>query len=85
MANTGMTALGVSAIGAGALFIYSAFTKKSLFGKDGMIRAFIDSGSVEDAGKSVGRIIRETAEVVAGMQPSAVETKRPLNNKPPGA
>jgi hypothetical protein len=85
MANSGMTAVGVGAIGFGALFVYSAFTKKPLFGPNGMVRTFIATGSVEGTGAAVGKAFKTMTDLAASIQPTAEETRRPLNDKPPGA
>jgi hypothetical protein len=85
MANSGTTAVGIGAIGFGAAFIYSAFTRKPMFGKDGFLRAFIMTGSVYQAGALAGAAVKPIVDIGSMFAPSAEETRRPLNNKPPGA
>jgi hypothetical protein len=48
-----MTAIGVGAIAAGSLLIYSAYTDVPLFGDKGLLRVLL-TGSLEDVGKAVG-------------------------------
>lgn len=94
MANTGMTAIGVTGLGAGILLIYSAFTKKPLFGADGLLRQFIATGSVEQAGKAAGKAASDLAKNYGGIGKTIGEGVSGLgatlgavaaNLKPPGA
>lgn len=94
MADSGMTAIGIAGLGAGVLLIYSAYTKKPLFGANGLIRQFVVTGSVEDAGKAAGQAARDLAKNYGGIGKTAGEAAAGLgsalgsiaaNLKPPGA
>lgn len=92
--NSGSAALGIGAVGAGALFIYAAFSKKPLFGANGLIRTFIGTGSAEAAGKSAAQALKDVAHAVnnignvAGGATSGIGSALggiAPNLKPPGA
>jgi len=44
MPKTGTSLLGLGSVGFGVLFIYSAYTRKHLFGADGILEQFVKSG-----------------------------------------
>ena len=82
MASAGSSALGIGAIGFGTLMIYSAYTGKPLFGEKGLIRQYLTTGSVEGAGKGVGKILTDLQKSYGY---TSELTQRPINEKPPGA
>lgn len=56
MPNNGTQIFGVASIGFGALLIWSAFTKKAVFGANGVIRQFIASGNVDSVSGKLGSL-----------------------------
>lgn len=82
MGNTGFAALGIGGIGFGVLLIYSAYTGKPLFGADGLIRRFLGESTAEQFGRAAGKALNDVGK---SFSPSAEESRRPLNPKPPGA
>lgn len=82
MASAGSSALGLGAVGFGTLLIYAAYTKKPVFGADGIIRQFLLN---TDPASQFGRIAGKTVSSMPGFGNQAEETRRPLNQKPPGA
>jgi hypothetical protein len=66
--------IGMIVIGFGILMLWSAYTKKPLFGAGGLIRSFISTGSFDSAGGTLGRIAGNAAQQI------------PINKAvPPGA
>jgi hypothetical protein len=61
--------IGMTAIGIGILLLWSAYTKKAVFGTGGIIREVIGSGGINSAAGAVGK--------AAG---TAVNTVKPVKN-----
>ena len=72
--DAGMTALGIGGIGFGILLIYSAYTKQSLFGKDGIIPNLLDTGKF---GKTVGNAAGKASGIAFPTQPGTTPVRPP--------
>jgi hypothetical protein len=72
--GSGSSAIGVGAIGFGVLLLWSAYTKKPLFGTVGLIRSFINSGSLERAGKQAAKTAQDVANAAKKAQPASAVT-----------
>jgi hypothetical protein len=77
--------IGLSGIGFGSLFLWSAYTKKPLFGTAGLVSEFFSTGSFVAAGDAV-----RTTTTAFGTTPSAPSATVPVvqvpgeNVTPPG-
>lgn len=77
--------VGVGTLGFGVLMIWSAYRQEPLFGKNGLIRQFIVTGSLDNsatrlgslAGKGLGKSLQQFA--------AGVDAPKPPNNPPPGS
>lgn len=90
--SPGMAAVGVGGIGFGVLLMWSAYTKKPLFGPDGAIRAVIGSGSINGVGKAVGSAAGKAAKTGADVVGGGTDRILPIPSNtfhdydmPPGA
>jgi hypothetical protein len=84
--SPGTAAIGIGAIGFGSLMIYSAYTKKPLFGENGLLRTFLTDGDFAKAGKTAAEISQWSQNVPMGTRPDWSQNfpARPANNPPRG-
>ena len=77
--------IGVTAIGFGIMLIWAAYTKKPLFGTNGLIRQFITTGSLDKAGAAAGKAAGQAVQAMPIPVVPVPPTGTPPNDTPPGA
>jgi hypothetical protein len=73
--------IGLSLIGFGILLIWSAYTKKPLFGEKGLLRTFVATSNLDAAGGAAGSIVGRAIQAT----PIKLATPPGEGATPPGA